>query len=564
MRARNPHHEGIIARRGCTIITRVGGPIPLLPRDTLAALTAPLRDEASSIGDLAACIARLERFLDEHTPFRRASSIADGESHRPDGWAVSPTQAAMCARDYRRTHAFARGLHLAIEDARTRIADRPIRVLYAGCGPWALIALPVMAAAPPGSVRFTLVDLHQNSVDSVRALIASAGLAGSVEAFVQADAATWIIPGDTIPDVIVTETMNVCLEREPQVAITRNLLRQAPHARLVPRSVRIDALLVDLDRERPRVTADGEGPAPIPDRIELGTVFELNAKTVAAWEDVEGDSLPAAPIQMPDQIDPRYSPRLFTGVETFGGERLDAYESWLTPPRPFPENAAALPGSQLAFRYELGAVPRLMLASDAKWPDRLRLPFFFDPARLREALADLERIAWTDHFVTRNYEGHWSVIPLRAPAGTEHQHPILQIAANPGVTAYAETPALDAAPYLREVLHGLGFPLGVARLMRLDAGSVIKTHTDPDLAFEEGTVRLHIPVATNPGVEFLVNGIPVVMMPGECWYLRLSDPHSVRNDGGTPRVHLVIDAPVTPALEGVFARALQRRARHRS
>jgi hypothetical protein len=469
----------------------------------------------------------------------------------------------MCARDYRRTHAFARGLCLAVEEARRQISGRPVRVLYAGCGPWALLALPLMASMPPGALRVTLLDIHNESVDSARALVASAGLAASVDAIVQADAATWIIPGDTIPDVIVTETMNVCLEREPQVAITRNLLRQAPHARLVPRSVRIDALLVDLDRERPRVTADGEGPAPIPDRIELGTVFELNAK-MAAWEGVDGDCLPAARIQMPDQIDPRYSPRLFTRIETFGGERLDAYESWLTPPRPFPGNAAAAPGSQLAFRYELGAVPRLMLASDAKWPDRLRLPFSFDPARLREALADLERIAWTDHFVTRNYEGHWSVIPLRAPAGTERQHPILQIAANPGVTAYADTPALDAAPYLREVLHGLGFPLGAARLMRLDAGSVINTHTDPDLAFEDGTVRLHIPIATNPGVEFLVNGTPAVMRPGECWYLRLSDPHSVRNDGDTPRVHLVIDAPVTPPLEGVFARATQRAARQRS
>jgi hypothetical protein len=36
----------------------------------------------------------------------------------------------------------------------------------------------------------------------------------------------------------------------------------------------------------------------------------------------------------------------------------------------------------------------------------------------------------------------------------------------------------------------------------------------------------------------------VVMAPGEAWYLRLSDPHSVANRGTTDRVHLVIDCVV--------------------
>jgi hypothetical protein len=31
------------------------------------------------------------------------------------------------------------------------------------------------------------------------------------------------------------------------------------------------------------------------------------------------------------------------------------------------------------------------------------------------------------------------------------------------------------------------------------------------------------------------------MALGEAWYLRLSDPHAVTNDGETDRVHLVID-----------------------
>jgi mannose-6-phosphate isomerase-like protein (cupin superfamily) len=80
--------------------------------------------------------------------------------------------------------------------------------------------------------------------------------------------------------------------------------------------------------------------------------------------------------------------------------------------------------------------------------------------------------------------------------------------------------------------------------MKLGAGSVIREHTDHDLAAEEGNVRLHIPVRTSDAVDFRLNGTRVHMRAGECWYLRLQDPHSVRNTGTEERIHLVIDAGI--------------------
>lgn len=189
-------------------------------------------------------------------------------------------------------------------------------------------------------------------------------------------------------------------------------------------------------------------------------------------------------------------------------------------------------------------------------PDRLRLPFEFEAEGLQEDLRRLESTEWIDHFVAQNYQGRWTVLPLRAPAGTEAAHPILQITSNPGVVDFVDTPVLDRCPYFRNVLARLGFPTAAVRLMRLDPRSVIKTHVDTDLSFDEGWVRLHVPVTTNPGVEFLVNDRAVTMREGECWYLRLSDPHSVRNDGDAARVHIVIDAPVGPRLREIFAGAL--------
>lgn len=183
--------------------------------------------------------------------------------------------------------------------------------------------------------------------------------------------------------------------------------------------------------------------------------------------------------------------------------------------------------------------------------DRLKLPLHFDPIRLRDDLLRLESTEWTDHFVKGNYEGSWSVIPLRAPAGETHV--IRMIYSDPSCREFADTPFLDACPYFREVLSAIQAPLGAVRLMKLAAGSVIKEHRDHDLAYEYGAMRLHIPVVTNPDVEFLLNGERAVMNAGECWYLRLSDPHAVANRGSADRVHLVIDAEVNDWLRGMYA-----------
>jgi len=172
-------------------------------------------------------------------------------------------------------------------------------------------------------------------------------------------------------------------------------------------------------------------------------------------------------------------------------------------------------------------------------PDAVRLPLDFDPKRLRADLAVAEEIGWTDHFVKRNYEGTWSAIALRGPAYATH--PVQAIYSDPGCTEFSDTPVLDACAYFREVLGAFSCPLQSVRLMRLDPGSVILEHRDHDLDVESGFARLHVPVATNPGVTFMLNQRPVRMGEGECWYLRLSDPHAVRNDGADARVHLVID-----------------------
>jgi hypothetical protein len=177
------------------------------------------------------------------------------------------------------------------------------------------------------------------------------------------------------------------------------------------------------------------------------------------------------------------------------------------------------------------------LATDL--PDRVRLPLPLDPAALAADLARFDGDAWTHHTVRQNYEGEWSMLALRAPAG--ETHPIRLVYPDPGAKAFVDTQLLDRAPYFRTVLGLFRTELRSVRLMRLAAGSTITTHEDAGLDSASGLARIHIPILTGPGVEFLLNFAPVPMVPGSAWYLRLADPHSVTNRGPGHRVHLVID-----------------------
>jgi hypothetical protein len=203
-----------------------------------------------------------------------------------------------------------------------------------------------------------------------------------------------------------------------------------------------------------------------------------------------------------------------------------------------------------------GTNTREDFSTTPRFPDRLRLPLTFDRELLARDLGRLSAGGWIRHAVRQNYDGDWSVIPLRCPAGATH--PLRMIYPDPAARSFVDTPLLQACDYFRHVLDGLHCPLRTVRLMRLAPGSLIKEHTDLALSFEDGMVRIHIPVTTNDGVEFQLNKSRIVMEAGDAWYLRLTDPHSVANRGSTERVHLVVDADVNAWVEALLESAVRQ------
>ena len=177
----------------------------------------------------------------------------------------------------------------------------------------------------------------------------------------------------------------------------------------------------------------------------------------------------------------------------------------------------------------------------------LRLPFGFDAARLQQDFSALRDGDWVPHFNRAYYEGDWSAAPLRSIGGR-----IDHIYADPVARDFAPTPLLTGCPYFQAVLAQFQCPLLGARLLRLKAGSRIREHTDLNLGYEDGEIRVHVPVHTNPGVEFYVAGQRVTLGEGECWYVNTSLPHRVVNRGAADRIHLVIDCVVDDWVRGIF------------
>ncbi len=188
-----------------------------------------------------------------------------------------------------------------------------------------------------------------------------------------------------------------------------------------------------------------------------------------------------------------------------------------------------------------------------KIPPTVCLPLRFDPERLADDLRKVAAEEWVPHFNTQYYEGDWSVVSLRSTSGSASQ-----IYPNPTINTYLDTPVLARCGYYQQVLASFQCPLLAVRFLQLGAGSRIREHTDLNLGYEDGEIRIHVPVLTNPAVEFYLAGERIALNEGEAWYLNLNLPHRVLNMGTSSRVHLVLDCVVNDWVRAMLEQVVGR------
>lgn len=171
--------------------------------------------------------------------------------------------------------------------------------------------------------------------------------------------------------------------------------------------------------------------------------------------------------------------------------------------------------------------------------DRIKLPLTFDVEKMKQ---EIEALQLKDYM-------YYDAMPFRAPAhivdpSLPHPPPAGDYA-DGSWTDWLDTKALKSTPYFMSIVDSFRkhTKVTLVRLLRLAPDSVIQEHTDPTLGLQipRSVIRLTIPIATNDGVTFFLNDEPVLMNPGECWYLRLTDKHRVVNSGATDRINMTID-----------------------
>lgn len=158
----------------------------------------------------------------------------------------------------------------------------------------------------------------------------------------------------------------------------------------------------------------------------------------------------------------------------------------------------------------------------------LRLPIKFDADALAKEASSLPRSAWVAH--PNAFPGN-NAVRLITTGGM----PTDALGGSMGPTEY-----LRACPYIMELMSELGCTWGRSRFMGLAPGAEVPAHVDSHYYWRTH-IRIHVPVITNPGVEFTCGGETVHMTAGECWVFDSFKRHEVHNRGDAHRVHLVID-----------------------
>ncbi|MDR8524187.1 aspartyl/asparaginyl beta-hydroxylase domain-containing protein [Shewanella fidelis] len=157
-----------------------------------------------------------------------------------------------------------------------------------------------------------------------------------------------------------------------------------------------------------------------------------------------------------------------------------------------------------------------------------KLPLTFDVERLKQEVEQFTDKDWTAHH--ENFKGN-SAIPLIAVNGEFN---------NEFKGEMLPTPALDKCDYIKQVIASFGEVIGRSRLMRLAPGAEVPLHSDINYHWYK-RVRIHIPITTEPSVEFHCGDKSVHMAAGECWIFDSWKYHRVVNASENYRVHLVID-----------------------
>lgn len=271
------------------------------------------------------------------------------------GVAIGATWAALCVDDLIRTKRFVAGLYQAVREISAQRLG-PVHVFYAGTGPFATLALPLMTRFTAEQLQFTCLEINPVSFHAVQETFGYFGFGEFVREVVQTDASTYCLDRHLPIDIMLSETMQYCLLEEMQVPIALNLMGQLPASTImIPERITLSLCEVEDTADQP-VTAD------------LGVIFCADKKSLREYgAHGMGIDFPTTRFEIWPGFTTAVQPlskllAIRTHIHIYGDHRLADYESGLTIPSiigRFPEDDVDEQVEAIDFTYRLSPSPQL-------------------------------------------------------------------------------------------------------------------------------------------------------------------------------------------------------------
>jgi len=249
------------------------------------------------------------------------------------GVAIAPTWAGMCLFDIARTRQFVLGLKQAITDQLLKHENEPVQVLDAGCGPYGLLSLLCAFYFTPRQVQFSVLDIFPANIESTRTLINELQMEDYFSSLVVADAPTYTWPSETALHILVTETMNMALWKEPQVAIILHLSPQlAEGGVLIPTTIEVSLLRQYPQKTNELPTYDEGRELTTSERCEEILALIISLHKDSTYADIS--KRPLVTVSLPTEYHAQHDRLLLsTDITIYKEIKLHSNESAITLPK---------------------------------------------------------------------------------------------------------------------------------------------------------------------------------------------------------------------------------------
>jgi len=194
--------------------------------------------------------------------------------------------------------------------------------------------LPLTSEISSKQVQFTLLEINSESILILKKVLKKLQLEDYVAAIENCDALNYTIKSPDQFDIMVTETMQAGLRKEPQVAISHKLMGQlGDEAVMIPEEVALNLYLVNNDLRMDYKLSKASKTSCYQD---LGPVFVLNNETIAAnrelfWSEFPEVEFPEVEIELPKGAQRKFDfVMLNTNIKIYKEHILDTDQSGLT------------------------------------------------------------------------------------------------------------------------------------------------------------------------------------------------------------------------------------------